>query len=151
LRKVWKNTDCWKGCERKHQPPDHSAPAQVVRLRSRFVRSRDGRGCVGGQRDDFLSHDSGHGLEAQRDEGVNQRHRTLDMRRPRHAGPGPTPNLFAIALSRIQNILFMGTAPFLVWGGGGLSNDHCTTPEPLRQISTKDGIPSKSGCTDLSL
>jgi hypothetical protein len=38
--------------------------------------------------------------------------------------------------------LFYGAAPFLVWGGGGFSNDHCTIPEPLRQFSTKDGTPS---------
>jgi hypothetical protein len=31
-----------------------------------------------------------------------------------------------------------------VWGGGGLSNDHCTTPGPLRQISTNSGTPSGS-------
>jgi hypothetical protein len=29
-----------------------------------------------------------------------------------------------------------------VWGGGCLSNEHCTTPGPLRQISTNSGTHS---------
>jgi hypothetical protein len=32
-----------------------------------------------------------------------------------------------------------------VWSGGCLSNDHCTTPGPLRQFSTKPDTPSRQG------
>ena len=35
-----------------------------------------------------------------------------------------------------------------MWGGGCLSNDHCTTPGPLRQFSTKPGTPSEKAVSN---
>jgi hypothetical protein len=46
-----------------------------------------------------------------------------------------------LACRSIRTTLFMERLFSLVGGGGGLSNDHCTTPGPLRQFSTKPGTP----------
>ena len=50
------------------------------------------------QGNDLFLQDLGHGLETQRDEGLNQGPVALDLVGPRHGGHGPTPDLFDIAL-----------------------------------------------------
>jgi hypothetical protein len=68
------------------------------------------------QRDDLLLQNLSHGLEAQRNEGLDQRHLALDLLGPWHGGQDPTPDLFQLALFAHPEYSFHRSGSFLlVW------------------------------------
>ena len=83
------------------------------------------------QGDDLLIQDLGHGLGAQRNERLNQRHLTVETLGSRHRRHGPMADLFQLALFAHSEYSGHRSGSFLSPGvdGGCLDNDHCTTPE----------------------
>jgi hypothetical protein len=85
-----------------------------------------------------------HGLQAQRDEGVDERHRAVHTLRCRHCGQRSEAHVFHLALS-VDSDDARQERLRSVCGCGVLVQRHFITQEPLRQFSTKDGTPSLEG------